>query len=94
MEQGQLISESYKHIISEMGRKKVGLFNFGKKELTAAQLEGKELEDYISSKQKEIKEIEKTIKKLEREKENKNNLINKKRSEFEIIDNKLNHYRY
>jgi DNA repair exonuclease SbcCD ATPase subunit len=69
---------------------RMGLFGFGKKNLTAAQLEGKELEDYISSKKRELKEVEKTFKTLEKERENQSNLVDKKRNEIESFDQKLN----
>jgi chromosome segregation ATPase len=69
---------------------RMGLFGFGKKNLTAAQLEGKELEDYISSKKRELKEVEKTLKTLEKERENQSNLVDKKRNEIESFDQKLN----
>lgn len=61
----------------------MGLFNFGKKELTAAQLEGKELEDHISTKEMELKKIEKNLDKL-------NEVYQKRKKEIYEKTSKIN----
>lgn len=69
----------------------MGLFNFGKKELTAAQLEGQELEDHLANKEKELKKIEEKINRLEQEKIKKDNELSKKIDQLSNLSNKLDH---
>lgn len=67
----------------------MGLFGFGKKELSAAQLEGKELEDYVSEKEKQLKELERNINKLEKDYSKKEKEIEKKFNQIDILNDKL-----
>lgn len=69
----------------------MGLFNFGKKELTASQLEGKELEDYLANKQKDLKIIEKEIDKLERLKSEKDKELGRKIEQIATLSDKLDY---
>lgn len=69
----------------------MGLFNFGRKELTAAQLEGKELEDHLADKEQELKKIEENINSLEQEKIKKDNELSKKIDQLSNLSNKLDH---
>lgn len=67
----------------------MGLFNFGKKELTATQLEGKELEEHIFTKKKELKSIERDIEKLQKEKLKEEKAIDRKIEQVKELNKKL-----
>lgn len=67
----------------------MGLFGFGKKELSAAQLEGKELEDRVSEKEKQLKDLERDISQLEKKYSKEEKEIEKKLNQIDILNDKL-----
>lgn len=67
----------------------MGLFNFGKKELTSAQLKGEELENHLANKEKELKRIEKEIGTLEKAKAKKDKELENKSRQINTLINKL-----
>lgn len=69
----------------------MGLFGFGKKELSSAQLEGKELEEHLANKEKELKRVEKEILGLEKAKAKKDKEIEKKLKQIDNLNNNLAH---